>query len=90
MNAQQIQKLVELGNEWQKGDKHRIYFNFRKFIGNDENWQVNWLNSNKADWVKIWFDFSDQKFYMRDEYNMVSRNQFEYVVTNIKQQAGIA
>lgn len=27
MSAQQIEILKQIGSEWQKGDKHRIYFN---------------------------------------------------------------
>lgn len=27
MTAQQIEIMKQIGNEWQKGDKHRIYFN---------------------------------------------------------------
>jgi hypothetical protein len=27
MNEQQIKIMKQMGNEWQKGDKHRIYFN---------------------------------------------------------------
>jgi hypothetical protein len=95
------EKLKQLGNEWIKGDNHRIYFNnlfelleaeitYHK-TGTFDNVYINGqrISNNEANGIKmlakVWYDVKTGEFHFKN----LDKIYFEQVVEAIKEKVAV-
>jgi hypothetical protein len=94
MNANQIKQLEKIGSDWKKNEMHRIYINdIAELYGMHPTYsQLNsiQISNTKAGRIrvtcaemKLWYDFSDDKFHCKTDVAASIDEIFQVVVAKI-------